>query len=318
MALDYDYLESITQDKFIPKLVDNIFDSSALLTMLKKDGRIIPGGTDIKQPLRYAKNTSRGWYSGWDVMDVTIPDDLTAAKFDWANAYISVGISGEDERKNNGDAAIIKLLQTRIDGAEMALMDFLADELYTGSDAKGIVGLDTAINTGTYGGIDGSTYTWWQSTVDSTAHTAANMKNSTSTSFIHTLLRTGWAACKHLGKTPNLIVTTQDVFDIYEQTLQVNARYNKSARGQFLADAGFDTLEFRGIPVTVDEKCPTDKMYMLNTEFYSLYIHPQANFKFTGFKVPSNQDGRVGQILFMGQQALSNRRMFYRWSDLNN
>ena len=157
MALDYNYLTAITQDHYVPKLVDNIFDSSALLSILRRDGRVVEGGTDIKVPLRYAKNTSRGWYSGWDVMDVTIPDDLTAAKYDWGNAYVSVGISGEDERKNKGKAAVLKLLETRVDGAEMALSDFLADGIYTGSDTKGIIGLASAVGSGSYGGIDGAT-----------------------------------------------------------------------------------------------------------------------------------------------------------------
>jgi len=317
MALNYDYLTAITIEHHIPKLVDNIYESSALLFKLRADGRVVSGGTKIKQPLLYGKNTSRGWYSGWDTFDVTIPDNLTAAVYEWGNAYISVGISGQDERENNSKEAILKLLEIRMQEAEMSLMDFLADGIYTGTDSKGIIGLNTAIGTGSYGGIDGSTYSWWQSGVDTTTHTEANMKDSTSSSYIHKLLRDGWASCRHLGKTPNLIVTTQKVFDIYEQTLQVNARYNyTSAATKFMADAGFQALEFRGVPIVVDDKCPDGHMYMMNTEFLSLYYHPDANFKFTGFKVPTNQDGRVGQILFSGQLAISNRRMFYKWTGL--
>lgn len=320
MALNYDSITSIVREKYIPKLVDNIYESSALLTMLREDGMVIEGGTKITQPVLYAKNTSRGGYVGLDPHDVTPPDTRTAANYDWANYYVSLVLTGDDERKASGnDNVIINLLNTTMQEAEMSMKDQLASDIFTGTTY--IVGLDTAIGAGTYAGIAGGTYTWWQSTVDTTAHTATNMKNSTSSSYVQSLFRTAWSACKHLGEKPNLIVTSQDVFDIYEQTLQANARYPKTARGQFMADAGFDTVEFRGIPVVVDDFCAsgTDSAcYFLNTKFMPLFFHPANNFRMTPWKVPTNADGRIAQLYFTGQLGLTNRRMFYRFSDLAN
>lgn len=319
MALNFALIESVTQDFYVPKLEDAIYESSALLTMLRRDGRVQRTGTDIKLPLLYAKNTARGRYSGYDVLDTTPPDNITAAQFELKNYYASVSISGDDERKNSGDRAVLKILQSKMADAENTLKDLVGTDLFTGTTH--IIGLDSAIGTtNTYGGIDGNTYSWWRSTVDTTAHTGANMLDSTNASYIHKLLRAGYKACRHLGNVPNLIVTSQDIYDIYEQTLQVNARYNMSARGQFLADAGFSVIEFRGIPIVVDDFVDdsADAMYMLNTNFMDLWIHPDANFKFSGFVRPGNQDARTGQILFSGQLTISNRRMFARWSDLNN
>ena len=147
------------------------------------------------------------------------------------------------------------------------------------------------------------------------------MKDSTNASYIHTLFKTAWAACKHLGEKPNLIVTSQDVFDVYEGSLQVNARYPMTTRGKFMADAGFDTVEFRGIPVVVDDFCAastSSACYFLNTKYVPLFYHPQNNFRLTPWKVPTNADGRIAQLYFSGQLGLTNRRMFYRFSDLCN
>lgn len=319
MALNYDSIQAIAREKYIPKLIDNIYESSALLSMLRADGMVQNGGTKLTQPVLYAKNTARGAYSGLDPHDVSPPETRTAANYDWANYYVSMVISGDDERKVSGDSEIINLLNTTFKEAEMSMKDQLATDLFTG--LTDIIGLDSAVGTGTYGGIAGGTYTWWQSGVDTTAHTASNMVTSTSSSYIHKLFRIAWDNCKHLGEKVNLIVTSQTVYDLYEETLQANARYPKSERGRFLADAGFDALDFRGIPVVVDDFCAagTDSAcYFLNTSFMPFWIHPANNFRMTPWKVPTNADGRIAQLYFTGQLGLTNRRMFYRFSDLAN
>jgi len=320
MALNYDSITAIVREHYIPKLIDNIYESSALLTMMRQDGVVIPGGTKITQPVLYAKNTARGGYTGMEPHDVSEGETRTAANYDWANYYVSLVMSGDDERKANGNDNVLEsLINLKMQEAEMSMKDQLASDIFTGSSY--IVGLDTAIGTGTYAGIAGGTYSWWQSGVDTTAHTAANMKDSSNASYIHTLFRAAWSSCKHMGEKPNLIITSQDVFDIYEQSLQVNARYPMTSRSKFLADAGFTALDFRGRPVTVDDFCAsgTDSAcYFLNTKFMPLFYHPQNNFRLTPWKVPTNADGRIAQLYFTGQIGLTNRRMFYRFSDLCN
>jgi len=319
MALNYDSITAIVKEHYIPKLVDNIYESSALLTMLREDGMVIPGGSKITQPVLYAENTARGGYVGMEPHDVSEHETRTASNYEWGDYYVSLVVSGPDERKVSGDDAVINLINTIMQEAENSMKSQLATDLFTGSTY--IIGLDTAIGTGTYAGIAGGTYSWWQSGVDTTAHTKANMKDSTNASYIHTLFKTAWAACKHLGEKPNLIVTSQDVFDVYEGSLQVNARYPMTTRGKFMADAGFDTVEFRGIPVVVDDFCAastSSACYFLNTKYVPLFYHPQNNFRLTPWKVPTNADGRIAQLYFSGQLGLTNRRMFYRFSDLCN
>jgi hypothetical protein len=319
MALNYDSITAIVQEHYIADLVDNIYESSALLSMMRQDGVIIEGGHRITQPVLYAKNTARGGYTGMEPHDVSAPETRTAARYDYGDYYVSLVVTGRDERKVNGENAVIQLISTMMQEAEMSMKDQVASDLFTGSSY--IVGLNTAIAAGTYAGIAGGTYTWWQSGVDATAHTAANMKDSTNAAYIHTLFRTAWSSCKHLGEKPNLIITSQDVFDIYEQTLQTNARYPMTSRSKFMADAGFTTLDFRGIPITVDDFCAsgTDSAcYFMNTKFAPLFYHPDNNFRLTPWKVPTNADGRIAQLYFSAQIGLTNRRMFYKFSDLAN
>ncbi len=320
MALNFDSITAIARKKYIPQLVDNIYESSAYLSMLREDGMVIDGGTEIVQPVLYAKNTARGGYKGMDPHNVNAPATRTAAKYDYGNYYVSLVVSGEDGRKVNGDSQVINLLNTIFEEAELSMKDQIASDIFTGSTH--IVGLDTAIAQGTYGGIDGSTYTWWQSGIDATAHTTANMKTSTHASYILTLFANAYNSAKHMGESPNLIVTSQEVWDIYENVIQSQIRYQyTNSRSEFLADGGFQVLEWRGIPVVVDDFVAggTDSAcYFINTKFSPLFFHPQNNFRQTPWKVPTNADGRIAQLYFTGQLGLSNRRMFYRFSDLAN
>ena len=53
------------------------------------------------------------------------------------------------------------------------------------------------------------------------------------------------------------------------------------------------------VPVYCDPKCPEGILYLLNTDYLSLYIHEKAGFQFTGFEstLPNGQFGYIGAML---------------------
>ena len=318
---NWTYLSTTTREKFVKKVEDNVYNSSAALKMLLLDGRVeeyLKGGQNVVQPVRGEKMTAHGTYSGWDTLDITPPDNIEAAVYDWSNYYASIAISRDDEDKNMGEAAVVKLIQERTEEAETVMKDDLGSDLFSGGGGNDWTGLDTAVNSATYAGINGASKTWWVSGTSSTTHTEDQLLDSTdSTHYIIKLFQAAMRSAKHNSQTPNLIVTTDLIHDIYERALEMNASYNKEVvgkRGQMLGNAGFNVLEFRGVPVVGDELCPAGYVYFLNTEYITIYTHPNTNFAFTGFKEAVNQVGRVGQILFKSVLALSNRRMHYKYS----
>jgi hypothetical protein len=319
MDLNWNSLTATTNKVFVKKLIDNVYDSSSLLKIFLMDQSVkLLGGERVVEPILYAKNSSGGAYSGFDTHKMEPPENITASEYFWASYYQTISISGEDEDKNEGEAKILNLIGERTQEAELALKDTIIDDIYSGSGSKGIIGLDTAIGTGTYGGINPTDFAGWVSGVDTDAHSYANMVDSSNASYIHKLLRKGFRSCKHLGQKPNLIVTSDIIWDTYEETLQKSATYPKTGRGRKIADAGFDVIEFRNVPMVSDEKIPAGYMYILNTNFLKLRIHPNKNFKFTGFVKPANQDAKAGQIYFKSQLCVNNRRMHYKFSDLAN
>jgi len=317
MALNYGYLSSVVRERYMPGFADNIFDVGSLLKILKNDNSVkVKGGDGFSLGLKYAKNQAHGNFSGYDTLDVSPTDNKTRMKLDWVNYYASVSISGDDEDKVQGEEAVLDLVKDGIEDAEMTMQDDLATDIFTGGGGEQMIGLDTAIGTGSYGGINGGTDTWWVSGVDTTAHTIANMKDSTNASYVLALLQTAIRTATHFGKKPNLIVTTLLIWDLIETILHGKAYYTKSNRANTLGQLGFTVLEFRDIPIVADEKCPTGRLYVLNTEFLKMYIHPSRNFLWTGFKEPTNQIARVGQVTTKTQLGLNNRRMFYKFTSL--
>ena len=108
------------------------------------------------------------FYSGYETLDVSPSDVLSAAVFDYKQLAGNVTISGLEQVKNSGTEAIINLLEARINVLEKSLMNSLSTSLYsdgTGTSGKEVGGLQLIVadaGTGTVGGINSSTFTFWQ------------------------------------------------------------------------------------------------------------------------------------------------------------
>ncbi len=306
MTVNLGLLLSTTLKKHRPNLVDNIHKSNAVFYALKEAKAIKEedGGERIVQPIMYGKNTTAGSYSGYDVLDVSAQEGIDAAEFNWKQYSASITISGEEERKNSGrKEKIIDVLEAKTKQAEESLREEMTEGIFsdgTGNSNKDLTGLKAMVlNSGTYGNINSATYTWWKSYVDSTAETLSLAD-----------MRTAFNTPSRGGKDhPNLIVTTQTLFEKYESSLTSTIQM-MSEGSKKLGDAGFQVLEYKGQPIVWDENCNSTYMYFLNTAHMKLVVHKDANFSVSNFVKPEDQDVRVAQILFMGNLTCDRRKSF--------
>jgi hypothetical protein len=102
---------------------------------------------------------------------------------------------------------------------------------------------------------------------------------------------------------PNLILTTQLLFEAYEDSLVDQIRYTNTQMG----DAGFQNLMFKGCPITYDADQVAHLMDFLNTRYLRLVGHSDTWFRNTPFIRPNNRDARTAQILCYGQLTISKR-----------
>jgi len=296
MALTYDQLSAVTHNKFIPKLVDNIFDSDPLMKRAKDRGwyTSCDGGLDINQPLLYAANTAGGSYNPTDTLDTSDNDQMTAATYPWKFYYANITITRADELKNSGDSQILNFVKQKTMAAEMTMKDNLQNGLYSdGSTSSDIAGLAQVVSaSNTVGGIDQSVYSWWQSQVDTTATlTLAILQSMYNTLTID-------------GSSPSVIMATRANYNRYYALLQPQQRFMDAET----AKGGFQSLMFNGTPFIAGSKVTANGIYMLNEQFINLYYHPKEDFRFEEFIKPTNQNVKTAKIYWAGNFGTSNAR----------
>ena len=297
MSLSYGEISATTQKFYVPKLIDNIFNSNSLLQrMRKKNYKSQDGGTSIIQPLLYAATTAAGWYSGTDTLSTTANDQITAAEHERAHIYANVTVTHTDELQNSGDAQVIEFVKSKVQAAEMTLSDNLGTAIFNlGTTAKALVGLRLAVSdSGTYGKISRSSYSWW-----------ASQEDSSTTTLTLAALQALIGDCTVGNDKPTVEITTQDMYDAYVNMLTPQQRFvdEDTARG------GFTNVMHNGLAVIVDSHCPSGHWFMLNEKYINLYYHPRDNFRFEPFIKPVDQQVASAKILWAGQLAISNCRM---------
>jgi hypothetical protein len=296
---NFDALLSTTLANYRDQLTDNIFTARPLTYFLQDKGRIrmLNGGTKIVEPLIYGESTTVKSYSGYDSISLTAQTGITAAEYDWKQYAASIAISGIEEAKNNGEQEIINLLEAKIMQAEESMREgfnrmFYADG--TGNSSKDWNGLGNLVEaSGTVGGINRATSgnEYWRSYEENTA-TALTLAQ----------MSTGYNSVSVGNDHPDMVLTTQTLFEKYEALLQPQLRYTDTKT----ADAGFQNLLFKAAPVVYDEHCTAGVVYFLNSKYLTLVGHSGKWFSQTEFVRPEDLDARYALIMCYGNLTCRN------------
>jgi len=301
MAITIDSISSITKRYFFPSLVDEVTTSMALLMKMKEGGRMvsIDGGTQIYQPVDYARNTSVMNYSGDETLDVAYNEKRTALVFDWKQKSGAITLTGLDTIKNAGAAKVIDHLTAETNCAKRDIKDSFATGLYSaGTDAKEITGAQVFVATSSsYGGLSQSTESWLQAKVDSTTPALSLGK-----------MQERWEACKEDNDKISLVTTTETLYNSFWSLLQPQQRFSDNST----AKAGFENLMFNSAPVLEDSYCPSSSMYFWNLKHLKLVSSKQRPFpgSLQPFVKPTNQDAKTALILWAGELVCEEPRKF--------
>ena len=298
---NFDQLLATTLANYRDQLTDNVFTARPLTYFLMDKGRIrmVDGGTKIVEPLIYGQNSTVASYAGYDTIALTAQDGITAAEFEWKQYAASIAISGIEEAKNNGDQAILNLLEAKVMQAEESLREgfntmFFGDG--TGNSGKNWNGLGNLVEaSGTVGGINRATAgnEYWRSYEENTAG-ALTMAQ----------MGTAYNSVSVGNDHPDMILTTQTLFEKYESLLQPQLRYTDTKT----ADAGFQNLLFKAAPVVYDTGCTAGVMYFLNSKYLTLVGHSGKWFSQTEFVRPENLDARYALIMCYGNLTVRNAK----------
>ena len=271
-------------------LSDNVSNHNALLRRLRENGnQTSVTGRDIVRELEYADNGTVQFYSGYETLDVSPADVLSAAVFDYKQLAGNVTISGLEQVKNSGEQAIINLLEARINVLEKSMMNSLSTAIYsdgTGSSGKEVGGLQLIVadaGTGTVGGINSSTFTFWQNvqtTATSSAFSTSNVQDDMNTIYLQ-LVRG--------ADSPDLVMAGTNAYKSFLGSLQAIQRITSDD----LARSGFTSVQYLNSDVVFDSACNTNRMYFLNTDYLRLEVAASRDFVPGEAKMSVNQDAMV-------------------------
>jgi len=303
-------LVTTTFRKHRKEIKDNLSNRNALLKYINKRGNYITedGGLTIATPLDYQANGTYQRYSDWDALNIAASDVISSAEYQWRQIAINVVASGRELKINSGDSKIINLAKSRMKNAIRTFNNNFSSDLYSsGSLSNQINGLQAIVadaGTGTVGGIDSATWTFWQNSV---FDLSANSVTISATTIEGSAMLPLWLTLdRGPDDCPDLIVADNNYFAFFENSQVSLKRYASSDK----ANAGFATIKYKNADVMFDGNSgiPANHMYFLNTEYLKLVVHKDADLTELPEQRPVNQDGVVIPVLWMGNLVCSNRK----------
>lgn len=263
---------------------DNILDATPVMALLKARGRMKSqvGELFINRKVKYAYPEAQAIAKG-STLDVGETESETMARWNWKWLAIPVQRSPFDDQMNSGAGKIKSLVEMELANARDGLSQRLEQNLfrvrsdYDDGEAGlnphslfDIVPAPASKATGTYGQIartnTSNSKSWWQPRYNTvSAPVAVNLL---------TEMRTLFNDCTNNQETPNLILTTQEWFETYEEFAEDKGQIVLSERST-LANLGFTTLLYKGKEMVWTDDMPDNRMLMLNTDYIDLVYDPR-------------------------------------------
>lgn len=268
----YSTLLALTASQYREQLQDNVFNNNAALLLLKEKSMVSAqvSGEMLQVPLLIGKNETVKSYSMYDTFDVTPQKGVVNAYVKMANYGGFITICDDELETNSGKEKIVNVLTTKIMQCEESILSEINDNLYkdgTGNSSKNILGLaamcETSATPGAYMGVTNAT-NW------------VNQYETCSAAQVISGLTDLYFKCTDGREAPDIILANTNFVTAYEAANRATSGVSISYPNAKLADAGFISLNFKGIPMVLDKSLDDNdsggvgKAFMLNSRFLGL------------------------------------------------
>jgi hypothetical protein len=295
-------LSAVVRRGFMPRVYVQLWKSAPMMAALLSHAQVASGGlSPITAPLQGAPMVSGQWvdYSG-SFNQPGIQPGIQNAEFN-LKAYCTpipfLGFEGLVQL----DYSIVPLIDARMNDATNVTIDTFATTLYNNvANTQQLIGLPAAIDDGTfsanYGGIPRTTNQFWKSTYVHNGGATVPTRNL--------MLQYIAQVSKTTGEMPSIGIMGFGTWTLLAQDFTPQERYNinpaeRLNSADFVGHSSFQALDIAGIPFYADPYAPEGTLYIINTNYLSLFLHERAAFAFTGFEstLPNNQFGYISAIL---------------------
>jgi len=288
-SIDWGDVVTTTLENRSKTLADNITNNNALLEYISTE--TFDGGREIIQELSYGANQTFMFYSGYEFLNVSLNDTMTAARYPIKQAAISVVLSGLEQIQNSGMSAMKNLIQQRVKNAEATFWNQMSAAIYsdgTGWGGKQINGLAAMISkaptSGVVGGIDRASQVWWRNVSVNANTDARGLITATN---VQSYFNSTCIGLKRNSQGVDTIVADNNIYLSYLSSLQAIQRITTDRGKQGI---GFTGLKYFGAGKEVDVildggkngQIPTNTAYFINSEYIHYRPYSGRNFKVIG------------------------------------
>ena len=309
-TVNWDTIRSITHPKVSQKIADNITGKIPLLYFLDRMGNkeYEEGGFNYMLPVFKELSTAQ-FYNGQTVLSSNEADPFTTAIYERKQVSVPIVATGTKMLQNSGSnpEAIVNYMTAIVEAAEESMKNAMAGSANgvfssNGESDLGITGLQNIVSTtpssGTTGGLDRSTYTFWQNQYTTSA---TNFSTSGRSAF-----DTAFYSCVRGDESPTIIVTTQAAYINLNRVLTGTVQYNQPSPKVAYGDLSFEHIYWHGVPVMFDSNCPANSAYFLNLKYLKLMVHKERDMVFRDWITPNDQDSLVARMYWAGNLVCSN------------
>lgn len=299
-------LSYITRRGFLDKMTVQIYNASPTLAAHLANAQSVSGGINpITEPVQGNKYTTPAaiGYDG-SFSTGTIGQGAYNAMFNLKGTFCPIPFLGM-EAMVQINYAVIRRIEAVMNDATNGMIDFLSTAWFSNvTNNLEMIGYYGAIDDGTnlqiYGGLDRTSYTWWQ---------ALAYDASSATPTRNLILQYIVGTVKNCGEKPTFGVMSPGTWNLLAQDFTADERYivtgtESYADNQFGARAAFQALMVAGVPIYMDPRITTDgTLYLFNENYGALYVHDDAAFAFTGFHstMANSQLGYIGGVLLLSE-----------------
>lgn len=290
-------------------IADEITHHNPVLVTLDKKGNIrkISGGYELRKPVMYNDSAVGGFYSGFSSFNLNAIDDMTAFRFAIKQCYEPVAISGRERRANRDEAAILDLMESKIEAAVARLKNTVSTSLRgdgTGSGGLEFDGLKKMVSTspssGTYGTIDRTSNSFARNVAVNVTLSAVNVQETISDTV---------SQVTRGDEMPDLGICDRTAWKYLHSSLTAIQRIQAPTKK---GEAGFRTLVYDGVTFVFDggynsSVLETNSIRLLNTNYITFDQVRGADFKplAPDMARPVDQDAFFSVILLEGNLCCS-------------
>jgi len=309
---------------------DNVHESVAFLDAQERvhgTGKPVQsGGSRIVVPLGFGEHSSTTrMQTGFERIDLSVEDVFVPAQYDWGHVVRPVAISSEEEMVNQGDSAVLSILESRVQMTANALKREFVKQIVKGEQAgwedwNTLNGLDVTsgshhgfletlavgAQTNVVGSVDKGSFltkTGWQNQI----FDGAGSFNANGLAGLYDL-KVEINAVSPSG-APNVILASRAGFKNLKRSLQAHERYVDQSK----IDGGRMVEMFDGVPINVEYNMPDAggtpgstadpiSFYFLNMNDIHCLWDPQGYFDLSDFETVSGEyDVRAAKLRCRGQ-----------------